>query len=665
MSRKQKSGIFGIQNLDKKYSDLSGHFKDSWLEESFVFDRKTKKQVVTTGSREYIGSSLSLKKIKFLLFFLLIFFLIIVSRLFFLQIIKGDYYILLSEGNREKIIPIPSERGLIYDRNGVQLTKNIPSFSLALIPQELPRDKEGKSLIIKRLSEIVGKTEEELSNLLNEYGSYSYESIVIYEDLDYQTALSILIESSDLPGIDIHRGSKRLYVDGLKNEDSEILSLQSLGHLIGYQSKLNKQELDELRDSGYLSFDLIGKTGIEKVYESLLRGSYGKKRIEVNASGREQSILAEKMPVPGLHLLLSLDIEMQSKLEEIISKSLEKNNKSKAIGIVLNPSTGEILAMVSLPGFNNNDFSGGISQEKYSAYINNKDKPLFNRAIAGTYPSGSTIKPAVALAALQEGIINKNTSFLSNGGLQISKWFFPDWQAGGHGNTNVRRSLAWSVNTFYYYIGGGYGNFEGLGVEKIVDYLKKFNFAKKLGVDLPGEQAGFLPSKEWKQEKKNEMWYIGDTYNLSIGQGDLLVTPLQIASMTATIANGGILYKPHLVKSVVEPVENKINNLKPEILNANFINRNNVETVRLGMKDCVTYASCRRLSLLPFSSAGKTGTAQWSNNKENHAWFTSFAPFDNPEVVVTVLVEEGGQGSEVAAPIVYEFLRWWGEYSKS
>lgn len=379
----------------------------------------------------------------------------------------------------------------------------------------------------------------------------------------------------------------------------------------------------------------------------------------MDASGKEQSVLAEQAPTPGFHLKLALDIEMQSKLTEIINKSLKINKKSRAAGIAMNPRTGEVLALVSLPGFDNNDFSGGISPEKYSAYLENEDKPLFNRALGGTYPSGSTIKPAIAAAALQEGIINARSNFLSAGGLQVSSWFFPDWQAGGHGLTNVRKSLAWSVNTFYYYIGGGYKNFAGLGVEKITEYLKKFGLAEKLDIDLPGEQPGFLPSKEWKKEVKGERWYVGDTYNLSIGQGDILVTPLQIASLTSVIANNGTLYKPRVVKSVIDPVTEEEQIVEPEIINSDFINPVHLRTVRLGMKDCVDYGSCRRLSLLPFPAAGKTGTAQWSNTKENHAWFTSFAPFDNPEIVVTILVEEGGGGAKIALPIAYEFLSWW------
>ncbi len=227
--------------------------------------------------------------------------------------------------------------------------------------------------------------------------------------------------------------------------------------------------------------------------------------------------------------------------------------------------------------------------------------------------------------------------------------------------TNVRKSLQDSVNTFYYIIGGGYQDFVGLGVDKITKYLRLYGLSQQLGIDLPGEQYGFLPSKAWKQEIKNERWYIGDTYNLSIGQGDLLVTPLQIASLTSIIANGGSIYKPYLAKEFIDPNSQDKKIVQPELLRDNLAKPENIELIKLGMKDCVTSGSCRRLSLLPFSSGGKTGTAQWSSKNEPHAWFTAFAPYENPKIVVTVLVEEGVGGSIISAPITYEFLRWWGK----
>ncbi|MFA4831392.1 MAG: penicillin-binding protein 2 [Patescibacteria group bacterium] len=658
----RQKNIFGLEIEGAEAKRIAGRYKNSWIENAFHFESIQGRNIPLPQTPSYIGCSVSKKKLAFVLINFVIFFSIIFFRIFYLQLINGDNYRLLAESNREKIVPIQSERGLIFDRNGAQLTKNIPKFSLALIPQELPRDRLERERIVKKLAQLTNQDIEAIRAALDEFGSYSYESIVIKENLDYDTALSIQIDSADLPGIHIQRGSKRLYLGTASSTDQTGEKNLSLSHVIGYQGKLNVAELDLLYDQGYLPSDYIGKNGLEKIYESSLRGKYGRRRIEVNALGKEQSVIAEDAPKPGMHLKLTVDVKIQDKLEQIIKASLKLNNKSRAVAVALDPSNGEILALISIPAFNNNDFSGGIAKDIYLSYINNEDRPLFNRALGGTYPSGSTIKPAIAASALQEGIIDKDSTFLSAGGIRIADWFFPDWQAGGHGETNVTKALAWSVNTFFYYIGGGYNDFVGLGVDRINQYLRKFGFASQLGIDLPSEAAGFVSSKEWKEKTKGERWYIGDTYNLSIGQGDILVTPLQIASMTAAIANGGTLYKPHVVQSIIDPLTEQENKIQPEKIRTGFINSGNIEIVRQGMRECVIYGSCRRLSSLPFETAGKTGTAQWSSSKDNHAWYTSFAPYLNPKIVVTILIEEGGEGSGIAVPIAEEFYRWWWKY---
>lgn len=662
--RDKNIDIFAPEARIPEDNALDGRYRNAWTEESMYWDKKAGRQIAMIGEKDHVGSSFHKKKVFYFFIFLICTFFFLGTRMLYLQVIRGGDYRAWAENNRQRVIPIVSERGLIYDRNDIQLTKNIPNFALALVPQDLPRKKENREQIITRLADLTEQNPEEIRATLEEYGSYSYESIVIGEDIDYDRALSILLASADLPGIQIQRASKRLYLNDFLNiKQYEESTPYSLSHVLGYTGKLNREELDELYSQGYLPSDNIGKTGIEKSFEPFLRGTYGKKRIEVNAAGKEQSVLAEEEPKPGFHLKLAIDAQIQKNLERVLSNNLKVSGKKRASGIAMDPQTGEVLALVSLPAFDNNDFSGGISTEKYQGYIENEDRPLFNRSLSGTYPSGSTIKPAVALAALEEGIINASTSFLSNGGLQVSSWFFPDWKAGGHGQSNVRFSLAWSVNTFYYYIGGGFEDFVGLGVAKITDYLREFGFSQQTGIELPGEGVGFLPSKEWKKEYKDERWYVGDTYNLSIGQGDLLTTPIQIANYTVALANGGTIYKPHIVKSVIDPISKEEQNIEPEILNENFISRTHINTVRLGMKDCVDYGSCRRLSLLPFSVAGKTGTAQWSSNKENHSWFTSFAPFDNPKITVTIIVEEGGGGSELAGPIAFDFYNWWWGYT--
>ncbi len=326
---------------------------------------------------------------------------------------------------------------------------------------------------------------------------------------------------------------------------------------------------------------------------------------------------------------------------------------------MLDPSTGEIISMVSLPDFDNNKFAQGISIEDYNNLIEDENMPLFNRSIKGEYPSGSTIKTIVAAGALEDGLITDKTGFMSTGGLLLyDRWFFPDWSAGGHGWTNVYRAISWSVNTFFYIIGGGYEDFEGLGVEGLKKYYNLFGLGERTGLDLLGEKSGLVPDPAWKMKYKNEQWYIGDTYHMAIGQGDVLVTPLQVANFTSVFANGGQLLKPHLVKEIISNDGTK-EFVDPTLIREKFISSENINIVRTGMRQAVTDGSAQYLANLAIPVAGKTGTAQWRSDKENHAWFTGFAPYNNPEVVITVLVEEGGEGSQVSVPITHDILNWY------
>lgn len=638
------------------HGNLDGKYRHNWVEESFDCEGKIDKQIPLAQTKSYLGTSISPKKNFILSLLVMIGLLLIFSKTFYLQIIKGNFNRGLAEGNRIRLRPIVSERGIIYDRFRKELVENVPNFSLAIIPQDLPRDSQKREEIVNKVVELTTVPREQITDLLKKYSSYSYASLVIKENLNYESALKLYIRSSELPGISIEKGSKRKY----KVDNESVSSTLSFSHLLGYLGKLNDEEADRLKDDGYLLFDNIGKTGLEKIYESELRGKYGLKKVEVDALGHEQNVLAEDPPQAGKNLILTIDIEAQKKLELLTKNMLAVTGRKKAAAIAMDPRDGAILALVSWPAFDNNEFSGGISRQNYDKYIQDQNNPLFNRAIGGTYPSGSTIKLIIAAAGLQEKIITSHTAFLSVGGLQIGDRIFRDWKAGGHGITNVTKAIAWSVNTFFYYTGGGYKDFVGLGVDRIVKYMKSFGLAEKTGIDLPGEATGFVPSKDWKYQTKKETWFVGDTYNLSIGQGDLLVTPLQVAVWTAVVANGGKVIQPHLASKLEEPITHKetILNFKDYSVP---ISAENLALVRQGMKECVVYGSCQMMRTLPFTSGGKTGTAQWNAGKENHAWFTSFAPAEQPKIVVTVLVEEGKEGAVVAEPIARDFLEWWGK----
>jgi penicillin-binding protein 2 len=364
--------------------------------------------------------------------------------------------------------------------------------------------------------------------------------------------------------------------------------------------------------------------------------------------------------VSGNSLYLYLDSALQNKLAEELAAALVARRLVKAAAVIIDPNSGGVLSLVSLPGFDNNLFSGTLSQEQFATLFLSEDQPLFNRAISGQYPSGSSIKPLIASAALEEGIIDRETTFNSTGGIYYDTWFFPDWKAGGHGQTNVVRALAESVNTFFYLIGiEEYDGRVGLGLDGMLKYLHKYNFGAPLGIDLPGEASGFLPDRYWKWETKNEPWYPGDTMHLAIGQGDILVTPLQMANYVAAVANGGTLYQPRLVWEK-ELKSTDVRLVEPtKILDNQVVSQESLAVVREGMRAAVTWGSARLLNSATYQAAGKTGTAQVGGDQNTHSWFVGFAPYDNPQIAWAIIIENGGEGSDLAVPIMKKVLDWY------
>jgi penicillin-binding protein 2 len=486
----------------------------------------------------------------------------------------------------------------------------------------------------------------------------SYQPLFVADNIDYDKAMLLDIDLPSWPGVFLTSKTRREYLLPSATSTTPIVGANSLAHVLGYTGKINDQEL-ALLGKDYSLIDYVGKTGLEYSWEKELKGTAGSKNIEVDALGRQKKVINEVAAVDGYNLQLSLDLDLQEKAEEVTKSYIEKAGLHRASVIIMNPNNGEIMALVSLPAYDNNLFAKGISQEDYNKFLNDPEQPLFNRAISGEFPSGSTIKPIFAAGALQEGVITETTSFLSNGGLRIGQWFFPDWKAGGHGITDVKKALADSVNTFFYIIGGGYKDFKGLGLSGLVKYCKLFGLGELTGIDLNGERKGFVPTAAWKEQVKKEPWYIGDTYHLAIGQGDIIVTPLQVANYTAAIANGGTLYRPHLVSKILDTNNKVVSVVAPQIIRSNFIDQKNLEIVREGMRQTITAGSARSLSIVPVPVAGKTGTAQWSSKKGPHAWFIGFAPYDKPQLVIMVLVEEGVEGSTISAPIARDILKWY------
>jgi len=595
--------------------------------------------------KERIVSEKRLKVFKILVYTLII---ILFSRLFWIEIVEGGVWQNIAETNKIRIQEISAPRGLIYSKDGVVLAKNIPMFEIAVVPADLSKDLDGRKELIEEIKEITDnliELDESALEVIKEAPSTSYEEIVISGPFDYQLFVYFKTKFKNFPGVKIKYSLKREYPQG------EIFS-----HILGYLGRINKEEL-EVYSGEYNFNDYLGRAGVEKVYESILKGEKGLREIEVNSYGQEEKILSEKPSYPGKDIVLTINAHFQEKLAELLNKYLKKYNLSSGTVIALNPNNGEILAMLSQPTYDNNILILGTNEQKQDI-LNNKNSPLVFRAISGIYPSGSTIKGALAAGALEEGIIDENFKVNSTGGIKVGKWFFPDWKPGGHGKVNVIQALAHSVNTFFYYIGGGYEDFKGLGVEKINYYLNLFGFGEKTGIDLPNEASGLLPTPEWKQKVKGEIWYPGDTYHLSIGQGDILVTPLQIANYTAVLANKGTLFKPKVVSEFIDPVTKSQEKIEAQVIRDNFISLDSIDIVRQGFRAAVTEGSARQLNDLPFTVAGKTGTAQVSN-KNPHAWFTCFAPYENPEIVLTILLENGGEGSSVAVPLAREILSYW------
>lgn len=585
--------------------------------------------------------------LKWVLISAFILFTIIIVRVGYLQLLEGSDYVLRSDENRTQRKVTKAARGLIYTSDGALIAQNMPDFSLEITVKDIPRaDKDVYEEYIAEIQEITGLADEQFQEIFDT----SYETgmpITAVERIPYETALELLIKVQQIPGVDIRTDYQREYMGG-----------NAYSHIIGYTGKLTAEEYDIVREKGYLLNDSIGKTGVELSYEEELRGDDGIAEIEIDYRGREKGVISSSEPLSGMNMHLAIDNRLQSLLYDKIAEEVDSKNLPGAAAVAIDPRDGSVRALVSYPSYNNNDFIGGISTEKYQQIAEDERNPLFHRAISGTYPSGSTFKPIVAAAGLEEGEITPFTTVHSTGGLQIDIYNYPDWKAGGHGITNVSKAIAESVNTFFYLLGGGDNeNSTGLGVERIVEYGKKFGLTEKTGIDLPNEASGFLPSKEWKEEFKNEPWYIGDTYILSIGQGDILVTPLQVAHFTATIANGGTIYSPHIVQYFTNQTGEVIQTVQPEIQNEQVLSDETMQTVRNAMRETVLSGSARSLLTLPVTSAGKTGTAQYGAEDKTHSWFTVFAPYENPELSIAIIVQDGGGSNDAAVPIMREVLQ--------
>ena len=582
-------------------------------------------------------------KITKIIFFAALFLLFL--QAIHLQIIKGDYYAKKSERNYTRITAVKSPRGIIYDRKQNQIVFNVPVFDLVIVPYDFFKEKDKIKEKISNLSGAAGISKNDLDEKIKEINPLSDQPLLILENINKEDALVIEEKIKNIDGAELEKSSIRNYVDG-----------NYFSNIIGYNSRINEDELEKHPD--YLPNDIIGKNGLELVYEKQLRGTYGKQEIEVDSFGKKIKIIEQENYKPGNNLVLNIDAGLQKKVYDELAKITEKlETKNGAVAVAVNPKNGAVLALVSFPSYNNNLFAGGISNGDYDRLLSDEMKPLFNKAISGEYPPGSTIKPLIGAAALQESVISPSRIIVGGEAIYIGSYRYLDWKA--HGPVDLVKAIAQSCNVYFYTVGGGHGGIEGLGIDRIKKYANLFGLGEPLGIDIPEEYAGLVPDKEWKKNVKNEKWYIGDTYHVSIGQGDILTTPLQVAVYTAVIANGGKLFQPQVVDKIVDLDGNVIEDIKPKIIRENFIDLENIEWIQKGMRENVVSGSGIALANLPVKAAGKTGTAQYARNEKTHAWYTAYAPYDDPEIALVVLIEGGGEGHAAAVPVAREVLEWY------
>ena len=629
--------------------------------------------------------------------FILLVFALLITRLYQLQIIQGDYFKLWADQNRFRLVPLDALRGIIYDRQGNILARNVPRFSVTIIPAYLPDDPAEEQALFQHLGELLhllatrkearavarelGLKDEDIRTLgiisiqemVDEVRNIApYRPLLLKRNVERDIIFQIEEAHLDLPGVLVETEPSRQYPYG------ELIS-----HVLGYTGPIPANQVEEYEAQGYnINKDRVGLIGAESAFEELLRGNRGEKYIEVDVAGREVRTIAEIPSTTGHNLQLSVDVALQEKMTEALQRGLETSGAKLGVTIAMNPQTGEILGMVSLPAYDNNLFSGGISVADYAQLSQDPHHPLINHAISGRQPPGSTFKIIPAAAALQEGVITRRTQIKCEGTMWLPDQRFPDdpdygqtfycWihkLDRGHGDMNIISGIAHSCDIYFYWLGGGFlDQFEGLGLERLAEYSKLFGLGAKTGIELPGENAGLVPTAKWKRINYSERWVTGDTYNMTIGQGYVLATPLQVLNATAAVANGGTLYQPQILYRVLDDEGKPIQDFEPKVIRKLPIDAQHLATVTEGMEAAVVWGSAQGAYLETVRVAGKTGTAEFfdpdiplddKGNLPTHAWFTAFAPVESPEIALVVFIYNGGEGTTTAVPIAAEILRYY------
>jgi penicillin-binding protein 2 len=645
-------------------------------------------------------------------------FALLAYQTWYLQATQGEELRLLADRNRFRTVTLDAPRGVMYDRNGVQLVRNRSTFNVTIIPAFLPDDETARARVFVRLSELLdvpittarGPGD---ARALREPGPFRasradapwqrqagdglggpgapaprgirdmvdavdliapYRPITIKEDVDPVPVAFLEEESIHLPGVLVETVSVRSYLTG-----------DLTAQVIGYTGPIPEALVEDFESRGYDANDRVGLTGLELQYEEVLHGTKGQEVIEVDVSGRKMRTASDPVPATiGHNLKLTLDLDLQQAVTDALARGIEKTPHQAGVAIAMDPRNGQILAMVSLPAYDNNSFTTGISARDYIALSRDKRRPLVNHAVAGLYPPGSTYKIIPAAGALQDGAITPDTVFIDQGVLWLPNKYFPDdpelaqpfycWYREGHGRVSLIRGIAESCDVYFYQIAGGYepAGYAGLGQEGLVYYSELFGLGSPSGIDLPGEVAGLVPTPKWKRLNYAETWVTGDTYNMGIGQGFVLATPLQVLNATVAVANGGLLFRPYLVQQVLDADGEVIQTFEPQVIRdlLDTIDPENLAQIQLGLESVVAWGTGKQLDVPGIPAAAKTGTAEFCDSypscldrdgrvRTSHAWFTAYAPARDPEIAVVVFVYGGGEGSEVALPIAGDILRYY------
>ena len=574
-------------------------------------------------------------------------FAVLMMRLFFLQIIKGEEYSRLSENNSIRLQAIDAPRGMIFDRTGNLLVDNRPSFDVSIIP----RDAKPLEPTLVKLSKFLTVPEEELvSKVTGQKGLLTYQPIMLQQDIGRNKLAYVAVNKYDLPGVMVNAKLRRHY-----------LNQWVAAHLLGYLGEINPNELKSGKYKNTRRGDLIGKYGAEKAFDNFLRGNRGGRQVEVNATGQVVKILKTVNSSPGNNIYLTIDLAVQKKAEELLT------GITGAV-VALEPNSGHILALASSPTFDQNDFVRGMSHEQWEAFIANPLKPLTNRAVQGEYPPASTYKILTAAAGLEEGVIDENTTYICHGFYKFADREYRCWQKHGHGSLAVVQAISQSCDVFFYQVG------QAVGVDRLAWYATAFGLGSRTGINLDHETQGLIPTAAWKKRRTGVEWQEGETLSVAIGQGFNLTTPLQMAVLISGLANGGLKYKPEILKKIESADGMLVTQPEAQVTGRFPISPETMALIRDGLWQVVNSdtGTAKGARFPGLDISGKTGTAQVVSRKEDeeetpeedipdhlkpHAWFVAYAPSEDPKIAVAVVVENGESGSGAAAPIAREVIK--------